>query len=118
MTIGVFQFQRSCAVWDRPPRETPGTSVPGRRTIPMVRRPGTDVPGVSRGGLSQTAQERWNWNTPIVMSSFDPRTLYMGSNIVFRSPDRGATWNAISPDLTANIDRESLPMMGARVPER
>jgi photosystem II stability/assembly factor-like uncharacterized protein len=85
---------------------------------PHVRRPGTDVPGTSRGRLSPTDRERWNWDTPIVMSSFDPKTLYMGSNMVFTSADRGATWKAISPDLTANIDRESLQMMGARVPER
>src|SRR3954470_8461369 len=63
-------------------------------------------------------RERWNWNTPIVMSAFDPRTIYMGSNQLFKSVDRGATWKAISPDLTANLDRESLELMGARVPER
>src|SRR4029077_18956753 len=62
--------------------------------------------------------QRWNWNTPIVMSSFDPKTLYMGSSMVFKSPDRGVTWKAISPDLTAAVDRESLQMMGAAVPER
>ncbi len=87
--------------------------------------PGTDFPPGTRGSLSPTTRglsppprERWNWNTPIVMSSFDPRTLYMGSNVVFKSTDRGASWNAISPDLTANIDRESLEMMGAPVPVR
>jgi hypothetical protein len=36
--------------------------------------------------------------------------------MVFKSADRGATWKAISPDLTAAVDRESLPMMGAPVP--
>src|SRR3954467_3684320 len=35
-------------------------------------------------------RERWNWNTPIVMSAFDPRTIYMGANGVFKSPDAGA----------------------------
>jgi photosystem II stability/assembly factor-like uncharacterized protein len=68
--------------------------------------------------LPKGERERWNWNTPIVMSAFDPRTVYMGSRMVFKSADRGATWRAISPDLTGNIDRESLQMMGARVPER
>ncbi|HEV2986686.1 MAG TPA: hypothetical protein VGX46_19965 [Vicinamibacterales bacterium] len=60
--------------------------------------------------------ERWNWNTPIVMSIFDPKVLYMGSNIVFRSADRGVTWRPISSDLTADLDRETLTMMGDRVP--
>src|SRR4029079_16210009 len=49
---------------------------------------------------------------------FDPKTLYMGSSMVFKSPDRSVTWKAISPDLTAAVDRESLQMMGAAVPER
>src|SRR5207247_9722693 len=52
------------------------------------------------------------------MSSADPRVLYIGSNIVFRSSDRGVTWKAISPDLTANADRASLQMMGGPVTER
>jgi photosystem II stability/assembly factor-like uncharacterized protein len=75
--------------------------------------------GPSRGSRGASPlRDRWNWNTPIVMSSFDPKTIYMGAHVLFKSPDRGATWKAISPDLTANVDRESLEMMGARVPER
>ena len=53
-----------------------------------------------------------------MMSGFDPKVLYMGSHMVFRSADRGASWTAISPDLTANVNRESLQMMGGPVPER
>jgi hypothetical protein len=52
------------------------------------------------------------------MSSSDPAVLYMGANRVFRSADRGITWKAISPDLTAAIDRTKLEMMGARVTDR
>ena len=77
---------------------------------PVTRRPG-------RAGAS-AERERWNWNTPIAMSSLDPKVLYIGSNMVFRSADRGVTWKAISPDLTAQVDRESLEMMGGPVPER
>jgi photosystem II stability/assembly factor-like uncharacterized protein len=79
---------------------------------------GTDFLQRSRGSLSPAQRERWNWNTPIVMSSFDPKTIYMGSNMVFKSVDRGVTWSAISPDLTANVDRDALPMMGAPVPAK
>jgi photosystem II stability/assembly factor-like uncharacterized protein len=60
---------------------------------------------------------RWNWDTPLVMSSSDPSVYYMGAQMVFRSADRGVTWSAISPDLTAHIDRDKLEMMGARVSE-
>jgi photosystem II stability/assembly factor-like uncharacterized protein len=85
---------------------------------PVGERPaGTDLVRPGGRGRSPTSQ-RWNWNTPIVMSSFDPKVLYMGSNIVFRSTDRGVTWKAISPDLTADLHRETLTMMGGPVPER
>lgn len=55
---------------------------------------------------------RWNWNTPLVLSAHDPDVLYVGANMVFRSPDRGQTWAAISPDLTGSTDRETLSLMG------
>lgn len=59
---------------------------------------------------------RWNWTTPLVVSAFDPKTIYTGANLLFRSDDRGVSWRPISPDLTAAIDRETLEMMGGRVP--
>jgi len=61
---------------------------------------------------------RWYWTTPLIVSSFDPNTIYTGANIIFRSNDRGVSWKAISPDLTAGIDREKLQMMGATIPAR
>jgi photosystem II stability/assembly factor-like uncharacterized protein len=78
---------------------------------PVVGRPEADR-------VSTTDRGRWNWNTPIVLSGFDPKMLYIGSHMVFRSVDRGATWKAISPDLTASVNRDSLQMMGGPVPER
>ena len=68
--------------------------------------------------VTRGTPDRWNWNTPIAMSAFDPKVLYIGSSALFRSADRGATWKAISPDLTAHVDRETLQMMGGPVPER
>ncbi|MFL5343138.1 MAG: Type 1 glutamine amidotransferase-like domain-containing protein, partial [Gemmataceae bacterium] len=43
---------------------------------------------------------RFNWESPIVVSPHDAKTLYFGGNFVFKSTDRGDTWAAISPDLT------------------
>lgn len=48
---------------------------------------------------------RWNFSTPIVMSTHDPKTLYVGANVVLRTTDRGATWTAISPDLSRSQGR-------------
>ena len=55
---------------------------------------------------------RWNWDTPMQLSPHDPNTLYVAANMVFRSADRGDTWKAISPDLTAKVDRDTLAIMG------
>ena len=61
---------------------------------------------------------RWYWTSPLIASKFHAGTIYTGANVLFRSDDRGVSWRAISPDLTANIDREALPMMGKPVPPR
>lgn len=45
---------------------------------------------------------RWNWNTPIVKGSKNPGSLYMGAQFLFKSSDRGHSWQRISPDLTTN----------------
>ncbi len=55
---------------------------------------------------------RWNWDSALIISPHSPTRLYYGSQILFRSDDRGDTWKAISPDLTRNIDRNKLKVMG------
>jgi photosystem II stability/assembly factor-like uncharacterized protein len=55
---------------------------------------------------------KWNWNTPLIISPHQKTRLYVAANKVFRSDDRGNTWEVISDDLTAQIDRNSFPVMG------
>jgi photosystem II stability/assembly factor-like uncharacterized protein len=43
---------------------------------------------------------RFNWDSPILLSPSNPRTLYYGGNHLFRSVNRGSEWETISPDLT------------------
>jgi photosystem II stability/assembly factor-like uncharacterized protein len=45
---------------------------------------------------------RRNWMTPYFISHYNPRTLYYGAHKVFKSLDRGDSWEDISPDLTTN----------------
>lgn len=45
---------------------------------------------------------RFNWNTPFVISHFDPKVLYLGGNVLFRLTERGDKWQVISPDLTTH----------------
>ena len=54
---------------------------------------------------------RWNWNTPFILSPHNPDVVYAGGNRLFRSMDRGETWT-MSPDLTRNIDRDEVELMG------
>ncbi len=56
----------------------------------------------SGGGPPAGEKYRFNWNTPIVLSSHDHNTLYFAGNVVFKSTDFGKTWEKISPDLTTN----------------
>ena len=54
---------------------------------------------------------RWNWDAPMFLSSHDGHALYMAANKVFKSTDRGNTWETISDDLTRNEDRNQFTMM-------
>ena len=43
---------------------------------------------------------RFNWQTPILLSSHNQDILYMGSEFLHRSMNQGETWERISGDLT------------------
>lgn len=55
---------------------------------------------------------RWNWDAPLLISQHSPTRLYFGANKLFRTDDRGDSWTIISPDLSRNIDRNKLEVMG------
>jgi photosystem II stability/assembly factor-like uncharacterized protein len=55
---------------------------------------------------------RWNWDAPLVISNHNHKRLYFAANKVFRSDDRGNTWVAISDDLTRQLDRNEMKVMG------
>ena len=61
--------------------------------------------------LAQSGNFRRTWTLPLVFSPTDPRVLYFGSQVLFRTADGGSSWQEISPDLTredpgvpANLD--------------
>ncbi len=60
-----------------------------------------------RKSIRPKAQEgmqplRFNWMTPLLLSPHNSQTVYVGSQFVHRSRDRGDHWRAISPDLSTN----------------
>ncbi len=56
--------------------------------------------------------ERWNWDSPLLISPHDGDRIYYGSQRLWVSDDRGDSWTAISGDLTTNTNRYTLPYMG------
>ncbi|MFO0808186.1 MAG: hypothetical protein U0746_06150 [Gemmataceae bacterium] len=55
---------------------------------------------------------RWNWDSPLMISPHAHTRVYFAANKLFRSDDRGDSWTAISGDLTRQLDRDKLPVMG------
>lgn len=55
--------------------------------------------------------ERWNWDSPLIISPHKAERLYFGSHRVWRSEDRGNSWTAISEDLTTHTNRYELEMI-------
>jgi photosystem II stability/assembly factor-like uncharacterized protein len=75
------------------------------------RRTGTAVgiaPEVGKG--EETTRQ--NWDTPFIVSPHSHTRLYYAGNRVFRSDNRGDDWKEISGDLTRQLNRDLLPVMG------
>ncbi len=54
---------------------------------------------------------RWDWVSPSLVSRHDPSVVYLGGNRLFIARDRGESWTR-TEDLTRNIDRDELQLMG------
>lgn len=52
------------------------------------------------GEPARDLPERWQWTFPIVFDPFDPNTLYISSQHVWKTTDDGQSWTKTSPDLT------------------
>ena len=54
-------------------------------------------------------QFRYNWSSPLILSPHDSKIVYLGSNYLMRSTDRGESWTIISPDLSTNDPDYTTP---------
>lgn len=68
--------------------------------------------GIKPSSGAGEAPYRWNWDAPLLISPHNPQRLYFAANKVFRSENRGDDWDVISDDLTQQIDRNQLKVMG------
>ena len=55
---------------------------------------------------------RWNWDSPFIISPHSHTRLYFAAQMLYRSDDRGNSWKIVSPDLTRQLDRNTLAVMG------
>jgi len=80
-------------------------------------------PQAGRGGRSGERGEppagkiadpklRSRWDIPFIVSAHNRTRLYIMGNRLMESDDSGATWREVSDDLTRDIDRDTLPVMG------
>jgi photosystem II stability/assembly factor-like uncharacterized protein len=78
-----------------------GGNADARRTTP-IRPTGDDL--------------RAQWMAPVLISPHAARTIYAGFQFVFRSADRGATWEKISTDLSDNDLAKMLRRSSSEIP--
>lgn len=55
---------------------------------------------------------RWNWDAPLAVSPHAKGRLYFAANKLFKSDDYGNSWDVISEDLTRQLNRNELKVMG------
>ncbi|MFO7314898.1 VPS10 domain-containing protein [Rhodothermus marinus] len=74
----------------------------------IERKTGRRVPIKPRHKLGERPL-RFNWETPIFLSRHHPDILYLGSNKLHRSFNRGDDWETISGDLTRGGRKGDVP---------
>lgn len=55
---------------------------------------------------------RWHWDAPLLISPHHSKRLYYAAQRLFRSDDRGDSWQVISEDLSRGENRNERPVMG------
>jgi photosystem II stability/assembly factor-like uncharacterized protein len=71
-------------------------------------------PQLAIGQAAKDLKYRFQWNAPIIVSRFDPKTVYHAAQVLLRSRDEGRTWEEASPDLTRN-DRSKQGYSGGPI---
>jgi photosystem II stability/assembly factor-like uncharacterized protein len=76
------------------------------------KRTGETVDIAPFPGKEEEESQRTNWDTPFIISPHSRTRLYFAGHRLFRTDNRGDDWQVISGDLTRNLDRNALPVMG------
>jgi photosystem II stability/assembly factor-like uncharacterized protein len=74
------------------------------------RKSGEEV-GIQPKERKGENQYRWNWDAPLAVSKHQEGRIYFAANKLFRSDDRGNSWNVLGDDLTRQLNRNELKIM-------
>jgi photosystem II stability/assembly factor-like uncharacterized protein len=69
-------------------------------------------PDLEASGRLPSPRFRFNWSSPLRLSPHNSNTVLFGGNHLFRSVDRGDSWEIISPDLSTNDPDLTNPESG------
>ena len=83
----------------------------GLRRVDLVTGRST---GIRPEPEDTTEVYRFNWNSPVLISPHDPDVMYFGGNKLFRTTDRGESWEAVSEDLTRNETPSEWEILGLK----
>jgi len=74
----------------------------------------TVQPELSDAHGAANLEHRFQWTAPVLISQYDPNTLYHAGEMLFKTTDGGVHWTAISPDLTRN-DKSKQKVSGGDI---
>jgi len=116
---------RGAATGDGEPDAAAATARPtatagrGAAPAPQGQQSGRGRQGVTNIRPPQNAGDpelRAQWMAPIIVSPHDAATIYAGYQFVFRSTNRGDSWEKISPDLSSNDASQMLLKSSNAIP--
>jgi photosystem II stability/assembly factor-like uncharacterized protein len=81
------------------------------RKVDLVTGRSTGIKPVPQ---DSTESYRFNWNSPILISSHDPDVVYFAGNRLFKTTDQGENWEVVSEDLTRNETPSEWEIMGLK----
>lgn len=67
------------------------------------------ITGQTQHVFERTAKYRENGSPPMGFAPADPKTFYLGTQYLLATRDKGMTWQAVSPDLTASPQGDTAP---------
>jgi hypothetical protein len=70
--------------------------------------------GIKPSPEDSTETYRFTWNSPLLISPHDPDVMYLGGNKLFKTTDKGESWEEISPDLTRDETPSEWDIMGLK----